>query len=157
MIRRLARPLLGVAFVNSGVESIRDSDRRAGKLASYGVSQPLRAARGVAAAQIGGGVLLTLNRLPRLTALLLALTVVPDAATAHDFWSEKDGETKRSQRSLFARDLGLLGGVLVTMADTGGRESVPHLAARTSREAARSSRRASRKAARAAIDSVPIG
>jgi uncharacterized membrane protein YphA (DoxX/SURF4 family) len=157
MISRLARPLLGVAFVNAGVESIRESDQRAGKLASYGVSQPAQAARGVAAAQIGGGVLLALNRLPRLTALLLALTVVPDAATAHDFWTEKDSDAKRSQRSLFARDLGLLGGVLVAVADTGGRESVPHRAARTSRDAARSSRRATRRAAKAAIDTVPIG
>jgi putative oxidoreductase len=157
MIRRLARPLLGVAFVNSGVEAIRDSDRRASKLQSYGISQPAQAARGVAAAQIGGGILLALNRLPRLTAFLLAVTVVPEAATAHDFWSEKDGDTKRAQRSMFARDLGLLGGLLVATVDTGGRESVPHRAARTTRQAAKSSRKASRRAAKAAIDGVPIG
>jgi uncharacterized membrane protein YphA (DoxX/SURF4 family) len=157
MIRRLARPLLGLAFVNSGVEALRDSDRRATKLAGYGVGQPAQAARGVAAAQLAGGSLLILNRLPRLTALLLAVTVIPDAATAHDFWTEKDGDAKRSQRSLFARDLGLLGGALVALADTGGRESIPHLASRTTHEAATSSRRATRKAARAAIDSVPIG
>jgi uncharacterized membrane protein YphA (DoxX/SURF4 family) len=157
MIRRLARPLLGLAFVNSGLESLRDSDRRASKLASYGVSQPAQAARGLAAAQVGGGVLLALNRLPRLTALLLAVTVVPDAATAHDFWTEKDSDAKRSQRSLFARDLGLLGGTLVALADTGGRESIPHRASRTTHDVAQSSRRATRKAAQAAVDSVPIG
>jgi putative oxidoreductase len=155
MIRRLARPLLGVAFVSAGIEAMRDVDRRAEKLQSYGVSEPVKASRALAAAQIGGGLLLGLNRLPRLTALLLAATVVPEAATTHDFWSQKDADDKRVQRSLFARDLGLLGGLLVATADTGGRESVPHRAARSTRAATRASKRAGRRAVDAAAEHVP--
>jgi putative oxidoreductase len=152
MIRRLARPLLGLTFVSSGAEALKDVDRRATRLQSYGVSQPVTVSRAVAATQIGGGVLLVLNRFPRLTAFVLALSVVPEAASGHDFWTEKDAETKRSQRSLFVRDVGLFGGLLVAAVDTGGRESVPHRAARTSRKAARSSR----KAAKSAVDRVPV-
>jgi uncharacterized membrane protein YphA (DoxX/SURF4 family) len=136
VIRRLARPLLGIAFVSSGLEALQGIDRRASRVAAFGASAPATVSRTVAATQIGAGVLLGLNRLPRLSALVLALTVVPEAATGHDFWSEKDPDTKRAQRSLFARDLGLLGGLMVATIDTGGRESVPHRARRKSHEAA---------------------
>lgn len=136
MIRRLARPLLGIAFINSGLEAIQGIDRRASRVEAYGVSQPLTVSRAVAATQIAGGVLIAFNRMPRLTALVLALTVLPEAATGHDFWTEKESDAKRAQRSLFARDLGLLGGLLVAAVETGGRESVPHRARRASHEAA---------------------
>jgi uncharacterized membrane protein YphA (DoxX/SURF4 family) len=145
VIRRLARPLLGAAFISSGVDALHGIDRRAGRAESYGVSQPVTASRAVAATQIAGGTLLALNRMPRLTALVLALTVVPEAATGHDFWTEKDSDAKRAQRSLFARDLGMLGGVLVTAVETGGRESVPHRAARGSRRAAKAAAKQAKK------------
>jgi putative oxidoreductase len=138
VIRRLARPMLGAAFINSGWEALQGADRRAGRAESYGLSQPLTAIRVVAVTQIAGGVLLLINRMPRFTAALVALTVLPEATTGHDFWTEKDPDVKKSQRSLFVRDLGMLGGLLVAAVETGGRESVPHRAARTSRKAAKS-------------------
>jgi uncharacterized membrane protein YphA (DoxX/SURF4 family) len=106
----------------------------------------LTAAKATAAAQIGAGALLVLNRAPRLTALVAALAVIPDALTGHDFWTEKDPDSKHTQRSMFARDLGLLGGSIVTAVETGGRESMPHRALRTSRHAAKS-----------AVKKVPVG
>jgi len=138
VIRRLARPLLGAAFISSGTEALQGIDRRASRVESYGIAQPVKVSRALAAVQIGGGVLLSFNRLPRLAAFALALTVVPEAMTGHDFWTEKDTDTKRAQRSLFARDVGLLGGLMVAAIETGGRESVPHRAVRTSRRAAKS-------------------
>jgi uncharacterized membrane protein YphA (DoxX/SURF4 family) len=136
VIRRLARPLLGAAFISSGLEALQGIDRRASRAETYGASSPVTVTRTVAATQVGGGILLALNRMPRLSAFVLALTVVPEAVTGHDFWTEKDADIKRAQRSLFARDLGLLGGLLVAAVETGGRESVPHRAKRTSRKAA---------------------
>jgi uncharacterized membrane protein YphA (DoxX/SURF4 family) len=139
-----------VAFVSSGVEGLRDVDRRAERARSYGVSQPVTVSRAVAGTQVAAGVLLVLNRFPRLASLALALTVVPEAATGHPFWSEPDKDAKRTERSLFTRDLGLLGGLLVASADTGGRESVPHRAARASSEAKSSARKSARKAKKSA-------
>jgi uncharacterized membrane protein YphA (DoxX/SURF4 family) len=152
MIRRVARALLGAAFISSGLEALKGVDRRASRAEGYGVPEPATAAKVVAGTQVGAGVLLILNRAPRLAALIGSLTVVPEAATGHDFWSEKDPELKSAARSLFARDLGLLGGVLVTTLETGGRESVPHHAARSSRRAAKSAR----AAAKSAADRVPV-
>jgi uncharacterized membrane protein YphA (DoxX/SURF4 family) len=154
VFRRLARPLLGLAFVSSGVEALRDIDRRAERARGYGVAQPVTVSRAIAGTQIGAGLLLALDKFPRLSSLALALTVVPEAATGHAFWSEKNGEAKGEQRSLFTRDLGLLGGLLVSAADTGGRESVPHRARRASRDARKTARKAARKQAKHASKQV---
>ena len=137
MLRRIARPLLGATFIASGVDGLREGDRRADRVRALGVGDPQTVTRAVAGAQLGAGTLLTLGRLPRLASLTLALTVVPDAATGHAFWSEQDKEARSVQRTMFLRDLGLLGGLLVSVADTGGRESVPHRAKRTARKATR--------------------
>jgi putative oxidoreductase len=144
VIRRLARALLGAAFIHSGLEALKGVDRRARRAEGYGIPEPVTTTRAVAAAQVGTGALLVLNRMPRLTALIAALTVIPEAATGHDFWTEKDSDAKHTQRALFARDLGLLGGLMVTAVETGGRESVPHRAARGTRHAAKASRKAAK-------------
>jgi uncharacterized membrane protein YphA (DoxX/SURF4 family) len=136
MLRRLARPLLGLAFVSSGVDGLRDDGRRADRARSLGVGDPARTTRAVAGVQVGAGALLVLGRFPRLASLALALTVVPESMTAHAFWAEQDKQDRQQQRSAFTRDLGLLGGLLVAVADTGGRESVPHRAKRKAKQAA---------------------
>jgi putative oxidoreductase len=137
VLRGLARPLLGAAFFACGVEALRDSDRRQARARALGLGDPDTATKAVAGTQIGAGLLLATGRMPRLTSLLLAATVVPDALTGHAFWTEQDKQERQVQRSLLARDLGLLGGLLVGVADTGGRESVPHRAKRTAVAAAK--------------------
>jgi uncharacterized membrane protein YphA (DoxX/SURF4 family) len=137
VLRRLARPLLGLAFIDSGVSALRDDGHRADRARAMGAENPQQITRAVGAVQVGAGALLVLNRLPRLSALVLAATVIPDAVTGHAFWTEQDKLAKRNERTLFTRDLGLLGGALVAVADTGGRESVPHRAGRTAKKAAK--------------------
>lgn len=147
MVRRLARPLLGLAFIDSGVATLRDDGRRAERARELGVSQPQKATRALGAAQVVAGVLLILNKFPRLSALVLALTAVPDAVTAHPFWSEQDKLAKDQERAMFVRDLGLLGGALVAVSDTGGRESLPHRTGRAARKAAREAAKTATKTA----------
>jgi uncharacterized membrane protein YphA (DoxX/SURF4 family) len=137
VLRRLARPLLGLAFIDSGVSALRDDGRRAERARALGVEDAQQATRAMAAVQIGAGALLALNKLPRLSALVLAATVLPDAVTGHAFWAEQDKLARSTERTLFTRDLGLLGGLLVAVADTGGRESVPHRAERIAVKAAK--------------------
>src|SRR4051794_38165674 len=127
--------MLGATFIAAGTDALRDGDRRARKAGALGVGDAKTMTRAVAGTQIGAGALLALGRFPRLTSLALAATVVPDAVTGHAFWSEQDKQDKQVQRNLFIRDVGLLGGLLVSIADTGGRESVPHRARRGARKA----------------------
>jgi putative oxidoreductase len=130
LLRRPARLLIGAAFVASGVEVLRDRDRRARRVEGLGLGDPQAVTRALAGVQIGAGSLLVLGRFPRLAALALAATVVPEAVSGHAFWQETDKHERDVQRSLFTRDLGLLGGLLISVADTGGRESIPHRARR---------------------------
>jgi uncharacterized membrane protein YphA (DoxX/SURF4 family) len=149
VLRGLARRLLGVTFVVGGVEALRDADRRARQLqgrAELGGADPQQVARGLAGAQIAAGTLLLLNRFPRLSSLVLAATVVPEAATAHAFWAESDKQHSETQRTLFVRDLGLLGGLLVSVDDK-GRPSMRRRARRRARKTARAAVRGAAKTA----------
>lgn len=146
MFRRLARPLIGLAFIDSGVATLRDDGRRAENARGLGVSEPQKATRALGAAQVAAGLLLVLNKFPRLSALVLAVTAVPDAVTAHPFWSEQDKLVKGQERTMFAKGLGLLGGALVAASDTGGRESLPHRTGRAARTAAKETAKQAAKA-----------
>ena len=89
------------------------------------------------AIQVVVGTLLALGRFPRLSALALAATLVPTTAAGHPFWETQDKQERARQRTHFLKNLSMLGGLLITAADTAGS---PSLAWRT-RNAARSARR----------------
>lgn len=137
---------MGVTFVVEGTEALRDVDGRAARVEPLpGVGNAAEMTRAVAATQIGAGALLVLGRLPRLSSLALAATVLPSAMTNHAFWSADDKQDRQRERSMFVRDLGLLGGLLVAVADTGGRESLPRRARRSARRTAKKAQKATTK------------
>lgn len=144
-LRRLARPLLAAGFVVNGVDSLRNPQPHVALAENAGLTDADRLVRINGATQVAGGLLLTTNRLPRLAALVLASSLVPTAAVRDAFWSESDPAARQHKKQGLLADLGLLGGLLVATADTGGRESVPHAAVRLSR---RARRRAAKRAAR---------
>jgi uncharacterized membrane protein YphA (DoxX/SURF4 family) len=106
-----------------------------------GLSDPERLVRANAALHVLGGLSLATGRLPRLSALALAGSLVPTTVVGHPFWAESDPRVRTGQRVQFVKNLGLLGGLLLAVADTGGRESLPHAASRVSRRARRRDRR----------------
>lgn len=150
--RRLARPLLASMFVTGGLDALRQPGPRVEMVRAAGLptgsARPEDLVRANAAAQVAGGFLLATNRLPRLSALVLAASLVPTTYVGHPFWTEKDKERKRQQQTHFVKNLGLLGGLLLAVADTGGRESIPHAAGRVSRKAAKKLAKAQQKAAK---------
>lgn len=161
LVRRLARPLIGAAFVSSGIQGLRQADERAVRARRLGLKDADMALRVSAGVQVGAGALIALNRMPRLSALALAVTVLPEAMTAHTFWTETDKQARAAERELFVRDLGLLGALLIAAGDTAGRASLPRraahgvehakaAAAREAKLAAREARHARRTAAREA-------
>jgi uncharacterized membrane protein YphA (DoxX/SURF4 family) len=138
LIRRIARPLLSVAFIGQGVESLLNpkSAAEAAAPALGGLqalpdavsssipSDPQRFAQINAAVQIGGGLLLATGRMPRVASAALALTVLPANLGAHMFWTETDPQRKAELRQAFLKDLSLLGGLVIASADTEGRPSL---------------------------------
>ncbi|MEB3981618.1 DoxX family membrane protein [Mycobacterium sp. 663a-19] len=138
LIRRIARPLLSVAFIGQGVESLLNPKPAADAAApaveglqslpdpvgSKIPSDPQTFAQITAAVQIGGGLLLATGKLPRVASAALAVTVLPANLGAHMFWAETDPQRKAELRQAFLKDLSLLGGLVIASADTAGKPSL---------------------------------
>jgi uncharacterized membrane protein YphA (DoxX/SURF4 family) len=160
LIRRIARPLLSVAFIGQGVDALRNPKPAADaarpaldgmrKLPDpVGPNVPTDAeafARINAAVQIGGGLLLATGKLPRLASAALAFTVIPGSLGGHMFWNQSDPQRKTDERRAFMTDLSLLGGLIIAAVDTEGKPSLGWRG-----------RRAARKVSEAVTAAVPIG
>jgi uncharacterized membrane protein YphA (DoxX/SURF4 family) len=138
LIRRIARPLLSVAFIGQGVESLLNP-KSAAEAAGPAVdslqalpdpvgskipSDPETFAQITAAVQIGGGLLLATGKMPRVASAALAFTVLPANLGTHMFWAETDPQRKAELRQAFLKDLSLLGGLIIASADTEGKPSL---------------------------------
>ncbi|MFE3756064.1 DoxX family protein [Nocardia tengchongensis] len=149
MLRRIAHPMLATAFVADGIDTLTDPDPRIKTataalqkseqrlpptVAAYLPSDPARLVRINAAIRIGGGALLAIGKLPRLSTAVLAATFVPAALSEPGFWTEHDPERRASRRNDQLKDVSLLGGLLIASTDRRGR---PSLGWRGSRAVAR--------------------
>lgn len=166
IVRRLARPMLAAMFVQGGVAQLRHPGQLVEDAAPvvHALSGPLRLpddpellVRANGAAQAGAGTLLALGRVPRLSSLVLAVSLVPTTYAAHRFWEEKDPANKAAQRTAFLKNVGLLGGLLIASVDTEGRPGLSWRAQRAAKDAKRAAahgrteaRRARREAKREA-------
>ncbi len=131
LIRRLARPLLAGIFVTGGIDALRHPAPKA-KVAADPIGgaaqkmdvetpEPETLVKVNAAAMVGAGLLLSANKLPHLSAVVLAGTLVPTTLAGHRFWEEEDPEKKAQQQIHFMKNLGLLGGLILAAVDTEGK------------------------------------
>ncbi|HEX6195855.1 MAG TPA: DoxX family protein [Jiangellaceae bacterium] len=160
LIRRIARPMLASVFVVKGARTLLNpdpstvaakpvTDRLAPTLHKYAPKLPTDArtlVRANAGVKVGAGLLLATGRLPRISSLALAASLVPTTLAEHAFWNAEDPDERQAQREAFLRNVALAGGLLIAGADTAGK---PGLAWRAS-HAADDSRRRARYAAREA-------
>ncbi len=150
ILRRVARPLLAAIFVSGGIEMLRNPkphiqaaepllDKTAGQVRDKLPEQvPTDAETLVkldAAVKIGAGVALGLGRFPRLSAFLLAGSLVPTTAATHRYWEYEDPQERAAQQIHFLKNLGLLGGLMLAAADTHGKPSLSWRAKRAARTA----------------------
>lgn len=166
IVRRIARPLLASVFIAAGIEALRHPSARAGQTAHLLEKVPDQAPGADVAARAAkdpdlvvrvnggvlllGGALLATGRMPRLASTMLAASIVPTTAVEHAFWDETDPERKAQSRSLFFRNVGLLGGLLLAAVDTEGKPSLVWRAQHASQHASRTAGREARHATRAA-------
>jgi uncharacterized membrane protein YphA (DoxX/SURF4 family) len=83
---------------------------------------------------VGAAGLLT-GRFPRASAALLAGTVIPTTLAGHRFWDEGDPTDKQMQRVHFAKNLSILGGLIVAAGDTDGKPGIAWRARRAAKDA----------------------
>jgi uncharacterized membrane protein YphA (DoxX/SURF4 family) len=68
------------------------------------------------AVQIGAGITLAAGRLPRVSASLLAGSLLLTTLAGHRFWEEKDTTTRMQQTIHFLKNVSMLGGLLAVVA-----------------------------------------
>jgi putative oxidoreductase len=109
------------------------------------------------AAQIVGGLALATGRFPRLSALILAGSLVPTTYAGHRFWEEKDKTQRANQQIHFFKNLSMFGGLLIAAVDTEGKPGVAWRASHavgTAKREAKHLRREAKAQARVAAKSV---
>jgi putative oxidoreductase len=161
LVRRIARPLLASTFIYGGIDTLRNPQSRvpgARPVVETITEQadkqlPVTVPRDVeqwvkidAAVKVGAGALFALGKLPRLTSLLLAGSIVPTTLAGHRFWEHTDPKERFGQLSHFLKNLGLLGGLLLAAVDTEGKPSVGYRARRAAHKAADSTEKSFAKA-----------
>jgi putative oxidoreductase len=155
VVRRLARPMIAAVFIDGGLDQLRHPSAKLAKAEPIlrKVAGPLHLPddpelliRANGAAMVGAGAMLATGRFPRLSALVLAASIVPTTAAGHRFWEEEDPIQKRNQRLHFLKNLGLLGGTLLAAVDTGGKPGVPWRARRAAKDVSRAAHTAKREA-----------
>ena len=135
IFRRIARPLLASIFVTSGVDTLRNpqplvsvaddvAPKVAGAIPALANQDTESLVKINAGVQVVAGSLFALNRLPRLSALALAATIVPTTAAAHRYWEAEDPSDRQQQQTHFYKNVSILGGLLLASADTEGRPGV---------------------------------
>jgi uncharacterized membrane protein YphA (DoxX/SURF4 family) len=126
--------MLASIFVVQGWETVRDPGRVAE--AAEPVVRPItdrvsalpdqteQVVRINGAVQVVAGSLLALGKFPRLSALVLAATLVPTTFAGHPFWATEDKQERAQQRIHFLKNASMLGGLLIAAADTAGDPSL---------------------------------
>jgi uncharacterized membrane protein YphA (DoxX/SURF4 family) len=173
-VRAVAHALLGSIFVVSGAQALLNpgryarraapvTERLAPKLAEIDERIPNSTTSLIrinGAVQLGGGLLLTTSTAVRPAAALLAGSLIPATFIGHPFWSVKGRVAKQVEAVHFAKNLGLLGGLLLAAVDTQGKPGLAWRTKRAYRDTGRSIKRAAQTAnreARLAIRAADAG
>lgn len=69
------------------------------------------------AVNIVAGAALATGHFPRLSSLVLAVSLVPTTATGHQFWKESDPTSRKNQQIHFTKNLSMIGGLLMATLD----------------------------------------
>jgi uncharacterized membrane protein YphA (DoxX/SURF4 family) len=149
--RLLARPMMSAIFVVGPIGALRNTPQAAKRaepitgplterLRAAGVpikNDPVLFVRINAGVQLAGAAALATGKCPRLAAGVLAASLVPTTVAGHPFWRETDPEARAAQRLQFAKNLTMLGGLVIAAMDTDGKPGKAWLAKQAVKETVR--------------------
>jgi putative oxidoreductase len=164
--RLLARPMLATIFVAGGINAIRNTEGHAVKAKKVTdkvvpaaqkaapalpiPSDPATLVRINAGVQILAAAALATGRAPRLSASVLAASLVPTTLAGHAFWDETDPQAKATQRLQFFKNTSIVGGLLLAAVDTDGKPGLAWRARRAAADVRREARQVAKDARREA-------
>lgn len=146
LLRRLARPLIAVASVADGVETLINPKpkieattpllAKTQRVLPTPVS-PALAVQAGAAVKITAGLMMALGWAPRIAATVLATELIPSTVAEHPFWAPGPPDARKAHQQHFLSRCGLLGALLLAITTPGDKRS---------KRAKRSAKRRARKA-----------
>jgi putative oxidoreductase len=125
-LRHAGRILTGSTYVLLGSDALRAPGARVDQagpvLAAMRKVAPLPdddelVVRANAAVQVLAGALLAAGRVPRLSALALAGSLIPTTLAGHSYWKLEDPDARKLQRIQFHKNLAMIGGLLFAVLD----------------------------------------
>lgn len=151
--RLLARPMLASIFVVGSVNALRNAPALATKAApvterlvpilrkaapTLPIPQdPATLVRLNAGVQLLAAGALATGRAPRLSAAVLAASMVPTTVAGHRFWEVDDTQARAQQQLHFFKNVSVLGGLVIAAGDTDGKPGVAWRARRVAKDARR--------------------
>ncbi len=119
MLKSLGRMALASIFVLGGADAFKVPGTRANKVDDAGIPQPELAVRVNAATMVLAGIFLALGIAQKAAAGALLASLVPTTLVGHPFWKEETPHVQSMQRIHFLKNLGLIGGLLWILAESG--------------------------------------
>jgi uncharacterized membrane protein YphA (DoxX/SURF4 family) len=125
-LRPAARVLTGSTYILLGFDALREPGGRvdlAGPvLAAVRSKVPLPeddelVVRANAAVQVAAGAMLAAGIAQRLSALVLAGSLVPTTLAGHAYWTLEDPAARKAQRIQFHKNMAMIGGLLFAVLD----------------------------------------
>jgi len=125
---RLASPLIASIFIRAGLDAAKSPEGKVKKAET--VTGPIAEripflpddtetlVRFNGVTQVVAGAMLSLGIFRRLSAAVLIATLVPTTLAGHRFWDELDDDARNMQIIQFAKNVGLLGGLLLIATGT---------------------------------------
>jgi putative oxidoreductase len=115
--RSLGHLLLSSIFISGGTQAFMEPGGRVNKVAEAGISEPKLAVEFNGAVMVIGGILLASGIAPKLAATMLIGSLVPTTMVGHAFWKEENAAGRKNHQTQFFKNLGLLGGLLLVLAE----------------------------------------
>ncbi|MFL5666777.1 MAG: DoxX family protein [Ktedonobacteraceae bacterium] len=117
LVRSLGHVFLSGVFISGGADAFLQPGGRVDKVADAGIPEAKQAVVLNGAAMVVAGTALALDIAPKVAATVLLGTMVPTTFVGHPFWKEKEAASYKNQRIQFFKNLGLIGGLLLVLAE----------------------------------------
>lgn len=108
----LSRMLVSSVFITAGLNKLIQPRQTAQYMASKKMPMVPATLGAAAAIELGAGASLLVGYRHRASATLLAGFLVPASLIFHDFWNEKDAQSRQMQTVNFLKNLAIIGGLL---------------------------------------------
>ena len=115
LLRMLARLCMSGIFIFGGWAAYSAPGGRPKALPNVGLPESEMLVKINGMTMVVAGATLGLGILPKLSALTLLGALIPTTLAGHPFWKEVDDPAKMQQQLQFAKNLGLIGGLILVV------------------------------------------